>query len=215
MKKVLFSGILALLCLSSVFAQSKAAIRILNNTGYTVHYVYLSQTASDSWGDDLLGTQVLQNGQYVEVVLPYPLNVVNRYDIKLQDLDGDTYTKWDVPVSQNAQIDFRFSDIDSSTPAQAVNAGSNLPTIRVMNNTGYTVYYVCVSQTASDSWGSNVLGSSVLNSGYYLEVTLPYALNVVNRYDIRLVDSDGDTYTNWNVLVTSGGQIDFRIGDLD
>ena len=35
------------------------------------------------------------------------------------------------------------------------------------------------------------------------------------RYDIQLVDEDGDSYTKWNVLITPNARIVFTIGDLD
>jgi hypothetical protein len=38
------------------FDSSDASVRIVNNSGYTVYYVYISPTSSGTWGSDWLGT---------------------------------------------------------------------------------------------------------------------------------------------------------------
>ena len=88
-------------------------ITIVNNTGYLVFYLYISPTTSDTWGRDrLAANQTLPNGHSVSVRLPHPLNVTNKYDIMLEDLDGDTYSKYNVTVTANGQVVFTFRDID-------------------------------------------------------------------------------------------------------
>jgi hypothetical protein len=195
----------------SAFAQDR--VRILNNTGYTVYYVYISQTATSSWEEDVLGSDVLMNGNYVDVRLSYPLTVTNRYDIRLKDSDGDSYTKWDVLITPNAVVEFTMADLDRRDSASRTPNGN--PNIRIVNNTGYTVYYVYVSQAAASNWGPDVMGSDVLGKGSSVDLWLPYPLNVTNRYDIRLKDSDGDTYTKWNVLITPNAVIEFTFSDYD
>jgi hypothetical protein len=102
-----------MLSLTALSAQQNPSITIVNDTGYTVYYVYISQITSDTWGVDRLDSdKILSDGESVTLPLPYPLNVVNRYDIQLEDLDGDTYTKMDVLVSPGARIVFTFDDID-------------------------------------------------------------------------------------------------------
>jgi len=209
--------IFVLTSLTGLFAQTtNPTITIVNDTGYTVYNVYLSQTASDSWGTDKLSSdQVLLDGQSVTLQLPYALNVVNRYDIRLKDLDGDTYTKMDVLVSANSKIVFTMSDFDEKN-TNATTTTSNLPSITIVNNTGYSIYHVYFSQTASDSWGTDKLASDqILRDGQSVTLQLPYALDVVNRYDIRLKDSDDDTYTKMNVLLTADMRIVFTMSDMD
>jgi len=96
-------------------AQELPTITIVNNTGYTIYYLYISQTTNDNWEEDVLGEEVLSDGQSFRVRLSYPLNVTNRYDILLIDEDGDTYTKWNVLITPNARIVFTLNDIDVDT----------------------------------------------------------------------------------------------------
>jgi S1-C subfamily serine protease len=92
----------------------KPSVKILNNTGYAVYYIYISSTAADEdeWEEDILGDDVLLDGGSVSVRLAYPLNTANRYDIKLEDGQGDTYTKRGVLITPGKTIEFTFDDID-------------------------------------------------------------------------------------------------------
>jgi tetratricopeptide (TPR) repeat protein len=92
--------------------EENVTITIANNTGYSVYYMYISPADSDTWGDDVLNsTEILRNKASRRVALP-PLNTARRYDIRLEDKDGDTYTKWGVTITQNATITFTIADID-------------------------------------------------------------------------------------------------------
>ena len=112
MKKQLLLSFLLTFVMLAAFTQDNPTVQIVNNTGYTVYYAYISQTATDDWEEDVLGDKTLSDGEYVDVTLLYPLDVVNRYDVKLVDEDGDSYTKWDVRVTSNGVIEFTFDDYD-------------------------------------------------------------------------------------------------------
>ena len=47
---------------SKVSAASWRNMEIYNNTGYTIHRLYISARGNSSWGNDLLGDDVLYNG---------------------------------------------------------------------------------------------------------------------------------------------------------
>jgi V8-like Glu-specific endopeptidase len=190
--------------------QSGSSVKIVNKTGYTVYYVYLSPVSSESWGSDRLGASILQNGQTL-TVSSLPLNSNNQYDIRLVDEDNDSYTRRNVRLSQNQTIEFTVNDFDGrSTTMGNSNEQSS---VRIVNKTGYTVYYVYVSPTSTDKWEEDILGDDVLPNGQ--SVTVRYPLNSTNRYDIRLEDSDGDTYTKWNILITPNGTVEFTMSDID
>jgi hypothetical protein len=60
--------------------------------------------------------------------------------------------------------------------------------LRVDNNTGIEVMYLYISPGSSSDWGPDVLGSGILNSGYYMQFTL----NTTEcMYDIKAELRDG------------------------
>ncbi|MCG8454590.1 MAG: hypothetical protein MI717_15565 [Spirochaetales bacterium] len=74
-------------------------VDITNETGFTLYFIQVSHKNTDSWGDDLLGDAILENGKTLTVnLVDYPNS---RFDIRLEDEDGDTYTFWDVDVSSS------------------------------------------------------------------------------------------------------------------
>jgi len=94
-------------------AASGPPITIVNNTGYEIFYLYISPVTSDSWGPDRLASnQTIPDKQSVTVNLPFPISQGNRYDIMVEDLDEDTYTKYNVTVTANGRIVFTFDDFD-------------------------------------------------------------------------------------------------------
>ena len=112
MKKLMLTGIFLLLGIFAVSAQELPSITIVNNTGYAMYYIFISPTENDFWGEELLGDEILENGQSFSYTLPHPLNQINTYDIWLIDEDEDFYLKWRVRVSNNARIVFTLDDID-------------------------------------------------------------------------------------------------------
>ena len=95
MKKIIFGILVLMLLVTSVPAEA-ANITVRNRTGYTGHYLYISPTGSNQWGQDLLGSNVLLNG--------YEYTVSGqsgaRYDIRMVDEDGDSYTRWNVGLNE-------------------------------------------------------------------------------------------------------------------
>jgi archaellum component FlaG (FlaF/FlaG flagellin family) len=112
MKKYYFFSLILLFITLNAYAQNRPSVRIVNNTGYDIYYLYIRQTATEDWEEDVLDEDVLLDGDYINVELLYPLSVANRYDIMLEDEDGDTYTKLDVLIKENTQIEFTIGDID-------------------------------------------------------------------------------------------------------
>jgi S1-C subfamily serine protease len=194
-----------------VSSQNNTLIRINNKIGYTVFYVYISPSSSNSWGSDFLGEDILRNGQTLTIRSLLSAGANGLYDIRLVDEDNDIYTKRSIRLSQNQTIEFTINDLDRSSDI----SNNDKPSVRIINNTGYTVYYVYISPTTIDKWEEDVLDDDVLLNGRSVSVRLAYPLSVTNRYDIKLKDGDGDTYTKWNVLITPNKTIEFTLRDID
>ena len=186
----------------AVESQQNPVITIVNNTGYTVNYIFFSETTSGSWGQNRLRSdQVIRNNESVSLQLPHPINRVNQYDFRLVDSDGDEYIKMNVSISVNNIIEFEMSDI-------------TLPAITIINNTGYTIFGMFVFELESESIGQNRISSHLLNR-QSVTVELPRYLGRTTQYHIVLIDTDGDFYTKANVNVRTNKVIEFTIRDID
>jgi hypothetical protein len=120
-----------------------------------------------------------------------------------------------IPAYMGWGFEFQRVQTNSQNQNNSSSNTQNLPSIRIKNSTGYTIYYIYVSPISNDNWGNDVLGDKILRNGETVTVSLSQALNVVNRYDIQLKDEDGDTYTKRNIQVTTNTLIEFTIHDLD
>ena len=77
--------LLASLTLPLSAAKKKASIKIINQSKWEIHHLYLSPSTSKHWGPDQLGEEVLAKGE------SYTLTNIDcdTYDIKVVDEDGD------------------------------------------------------------------------------------------------------------------------------
>jgi hypothetical protein len=98
-----------------VFVCSTAAVafdgyvEVTNNTGYDIYYLYVSHGKSRSWEEDVLDENILLNGQTARVTVNGAKSEI--FDIRAEDADGDTYTLWDVDISER-DVTFTLSDMD-------------------------------------------------------------------------------------------------------
>ena len=59
-----------------------------------------------------MGDDILSDGASYGLRLPFSTLRVNRYNIRLEDEDGDTYTKMNIAIRPNIQIEFTPDDMD-------------------------------------------------------------------------------------------------------
>ncbi|WP_339884144.1 hypothetical protein [Vreelandella maris] len=88
---------LVALIASSLAVAADYYVDITNRTGYTIYYMYVSPGSSKSWEEDVLGSDVLMNGDTQRVTLTGYTNPY--FDIRLVDEDNDSYTFLNVDVS--------------------------------------------------------------------------------------------------------------------
>ncbi len=84
-------------------------IEVTNSTGYSIYYLYISHDDASGWEDDVLGDDVLSDGESVRIDLDnYPSAI---FDVRAEDEDGDTYTIWGIDVEYN-DLELTLSDLD-------------------------------------------------------------------------------------------------------
>ncbi len=71
---------------------------LINKTGDDITEVYVSPTIMDTWGDDVLGVDVLEQGDEVEIVFDEDYEAilleydVDYYDLLIVDAEGEEHT---------------------------------------------------------------------------------------------------------------------------
>jgi hypothetical protein len=181
--------------------QQNRSITIVNNTGYTIFYAYISETTLTTWGPDRLRSdQVIRNGESVSLELPNPR--ISRYDIRLVDSDRDEYIKMDVNTSTNNRIVFSFSDI-------------RFPSLTIENNTGQTISEVFIANANDENVniGANRLSSNLRN-GESVTIQLSHFLGDVFLYNIMVVTSNYDIFFRESINARNDGRVVFSRNDF-
>ena len=81
-----FALMLALVSASSVaLAADPRDFVLVNNTGQVIHNIYVSPSNQTEWGDDILGRDVLDDGDQVTILFPSARFTAGDclYDIKV------------------------------------------------------------------------------------------------------------------------------------
>jgi cell wall-associated NlpC family hydrolase len=110
----------------AVFAQSLPVIIIVNNTGFTIHSIYMSPASSAAWGQDILRGGILQKSSYI-YELSSPLSRESVYDIMLKNNEGAQFIKWDIQINDNMQIIFTVNDLAKEDNPEANGDFINVP----------------------------------------------------------------------------------------
>jgi hypothetical protein len=85
-KRIAIAAIAAALFLgaaSYLSAESDYDFTLVNATGYDIDAVYLSPSSQESWGNDVMGQDVLVNGMTVKIVF-HPSAQAASWDLKVK-----------------------------------------------------------------------------------------------------------------------------------
>lgn len=68
---------------------AKLDFTLINKTGLTIHELYVSPAKDDEWGEDILGQDVLKNGEKVDIEFSPKAKTCN-WDLKIVDEEKDS-----------------------------------------------------------------------------------------------------------------------------
>jgi hypothetical protein len=76
---------------SAALAADPRDFVLVNNTGQLIHFIYVSPSNQTEWGDDVLGRDVLDDGDQVTILFPSARFTPGDclYDIKVVTESGD------------------------------------------------------------------------------------------------------------------------------
>jgi len=84
-KKLSLAALLLFAVSIPAFAAKHATVKVINQSKWEIHHVYLSPTGDDNWGPDLLEDEILEKGDSLTLT-----NIsCDTYDVKVVDEDGD------------------------------------------------------------------------------------------------------------------------------
>ena len=81
-------------------AKKKATIKVVNQSKWEIHHLYLSSTSDHQWGPDQLGDEVIGTGE------SFTLTKIDcdDYDIRIVDEDGDECVVNEVNMCGDATV---------------------------------------------------------------------------------------------------------------
>jgi hypothetical protein len=100
------ASVLVLSVAQSAFAADPRDFTLTNNSAVDLAMVYVSPTATDDWGDDILGTGVLPAGQATDVSFRRFDGSTCQYDIKVLGTGGQEGYLYKVDLCSVSQVTF-------------------------------------------------------------------------------------------------------------
>lgn len=82
MIRMTLAASIAIFASTAALSQAQQDFTLINSTGYNIYEVYVAPTKSDDWEDDVMGRDILADGEEVEITFS-PKERVCHYDIKV------------------------------------------------------------------------------------------------------------------------------------
>lgn len=93
--------------LASFAWAGKQDFTLVNRTGVTIVSVYVSPCQVDEWEEDVLGVEVLGDGESVLIAF-LPREKATCWDLKVVDEDGDAAVWYGLRLDQIAKVTLRY-----------------------------------------------------------------------------------------------------------
>jgi hypothetical protein len=104
MKKFLSVFLALLLCLSLAACGGEEGVAVTNDLGYELTELYISPIDADTWGDNLLAGNAEGGHTTMFLISTYSESDTGIFDICAVDVDGDSYSFFDVALSDGASL---------------------------------------------------------------------------------------------------------------
>lgn len=96
---------------------AKQDFKLINATGYELNALYISPSKSDDWGDDVLGQDVLSDGQSVNVHFSPKVRTC-KWDLKVTYSDDNSSAVWnDIDLCSVEKITIHYDRKNDVTRA--------------------------------------------------------------------------------------------------
>ncbi|WP_235062906.1 argininosuccinate lyase [Paramagnetospirillum caucaseum] len=110
---LLLSGIAS----SAIAAEAKQDFTLVNKTGYELNAVYVSPGHADAWGEDVMGQDILGDGESVHVTFKRAEKSC-QWDLKVIYTEDDSSAVWhDIDLCSVSKITIRYNRKSDKTTA--------------------------------------------------------------------------------------------------
>lgn len=98
MRRIAFLAFALFVFVVPAFAAKRSSVKVINQSKWDIHHMFVSPTEQEDWGVDQLEDQIIEAGA------SFTLNQVpcDVYDIKVVDEDGDECILEAVDICQNS-----------------------------------------------------------------------------------------------------------------
>jgi hypothetical protein len=109
MKKLPFALCLSLVVAASVvmMARGDQDFDLINRTGLTITSLYVSPANDNHWGPDILGRDVMKNGESATIKFPKHQDAC-MWDLKIDDEEGDSVVWEDIDLCKAEEITLKY-----------------------------------------------------------------------------------------------------------
>ena len=194
-RRALIAALIGAALISSSAATPAAAqsndpsFRVVNRTSDVVQEVYASPSTQQNWGQDRLGSDIIQPGASHIVRLPADGNCV--YDIRFVYQNGRSEEKRNLNTCNLTDVVLSPGGGQAAPPA-----GQRNPSFNLVNQSGRVIEQFYASPSSQQGWGPDRLGNDVVQPGGRFPVSLPAG---DCQYDLRVVWRGGDAQERRNL----------------
>lgn len=108
--KILISLLLAVFVLTAADARAGAQdFTLVNKTGFDIHSVFVSPHSTDEWEEDILGKDVLSNGEHVDIKFTRDTKG-KAWDLKVADKNGKEFVWENINLLEVAKVTIEYKD---------------------------------------------------------------------------------------------------------
>ncbi|MGZ8158054.1 MAG: hypothetical protein ACXWT1_03070 [Methylobacter sp.] len=101
---------------SVAVAEAKQDFTLVNKTGYIIDEVYVSPSAANNWLDDVLGQDVLGDGENAKIKF-HSSNDICKYDLKVIYDDKEEVEWSDINLCEEEKITIHWNKKSGETSA--------------------------------------------------------------------------------------------------
>lgn len=85
----------------------KLDFKLINKTGLTIEEVYVAPSKEDTWGEDIMGKDVLKNNDFVDIEFSRK-ETTCKWDLKVVDSDKDSIEWTDLNLCEANEITLKY-----------------------------------------------------------------------------------------------------------